>query len=238
MEPSLILIEPVVYPSSDGKPMADSTKQFNLITLLKENLEFHFADRPDVFVAGDLLWYPVEGNPKIATAPDVMVVFGRPKGDRKSYIQHLEDGIAPQVVIEIVSESNRRNPLEMVRKMSFYDRFSIEEYYIYDPDSAEFEVFMRSNGRFSEVTPLEFPFRSPLLQIAFDIIEGELFVTYPNGDLFKRIINLKSELNDTKSELNDTKSELNYAKSELDAERAKAEKLAATLRELGINPED
>ena len=39
-----------------------------------------FNDDPNVFVAGDLLWYPVEGNPKVRSAPDAMVAFGRPNG--------------------------------------------------------------------------------------------------------------------------------------------------------------
>jgi Uma2 family endonuclease len=70
----------LVYPDSDGQPMADNTKQFRWIVLLKENLECLFADDLQVFVAGDLLWYPVEGHPDIRVAPDAMVVFGRPKG--------------------------------------------------------------------------------------------------------------------------------------------------------------
>ena len=52
----------IIYPESDGKPMADNTEQFNWIVKIKEGLEAMFADRPDVFVAGDLLWYPVEGD--------------------------------------------------------------------------------------------------------------------------------------------------------------------------------
>ena len=73
----------IVYPESDGKPMADNTKQFRWIVTIKEGLEALFAERDDVFVAGDLLWYPVEGHPEICQAPDVMVAFGRPKGDRR-----------------------------------------------------------------------------------------------------------------------------------------------------------
>ena len=69
----------LVYPDSDGQPMADNTQQFRWIVLLKENLECLFAQNPDVFVAGDLLWYPVEGHPEIRVAPDAMVVLGRPK---------------------------------------------------------------------------------------------------------------------------------------------------------------
>ena len=77
----------VFYPSSDGKPMAENTLQWEWIVLTKSGLDTLFADRPDVFVASDLLWYPVEGQPKICIAPDVMVVFGRPKGYRGSYRQ-------------------------------------------------------------------------------------------------------------------------------------------------------
>lgn len=118
----------VMYPDSDGKPIADNTKQFRWIVTIKENLEWLFADNSSVFVAGDLLWYPVEGDNRICTAPDVMVVFGIPKGDRGSYRQWEENNIAPQVVFEILSLGNTR--VETNRKLLFYDRFGVEEYYL------------------------------------------------------------------------------------------------------------
>jgi len=65
----------IVYPDSDGMPMADNTKQFNWIVLIKQGLEAMYAHDPNVFVAGDLLWYPVEGDPKIRKAPDVMLAL-------------------------------------------------------------------------------------------------------------------------------------------------------------------
>ncbi|MFM7579379.1 MAG: Uma2 family endonuclease, partial [Microcystaceae cyanobacterium] len=95
------------YPDRDGQAMADNSLQFEWIVVLKENLDLLFSDRPDVFVAGDLLWYPVEGNNKIRRAPDALVVFGRPKGYRGSYKQWAEEGIAPQVVFEVLSPGNR-----------------------------------------------------------------------------------------------------------------------------------
>ena len=85
----------ISYPDSDGQPMADNTKQFRWIVTIKENLELLFADQADVFVAGDLLWYPVEGDNKTRQAPDTLVVFGRPKGDRSSYQQWKENDIPP-----------------------------------------------------------------------------------------------------------------------------------------------
>src|SRR3954463_10680815 len=91
----------VEYPDSDGKPMAENTLQFRWIVTIKEGLDWVFSDRPDVFVAGDLFWYPVEGHPEICQAPDTLVAFGRPKGDRGPYKQWEEEGIAPQVVFEV-----------------------------------------------------------------------------------------------------------------------------------------
>ena len=77
----------IEYPDSDGQPMSDNTLQFKWIVLIKEGLETLFRHDLNVFVAGDLLWYPEERKPKIRQAPDVMVVLGRPKGERGSYKQ-------------------------------------------------------------------------------------------------------------------------------------------------------
>src|SRR3954470_18853689 len=90
----------IVYPDTDGKPMAENTLQFEWIATIKGGLDHLFAADPNVFVAGDLFWYPVEGHPEIVTAPDAMVVFGRPKRHRLSYLQWEEGGIPPQVVFE------------------------------------------------------------------------------------------------------------------------------------------
>lgn len=67
--------------------MADNTRQFRWIMTIQGGLDALFRDDANVFVAGDLLWYPAEGLPAVRIAPDVMVVFGRPKGDRGSYKQ-------------------------------------------------------------------------------------------------------------------------------------------------------
>src|SRR5262249_44916969 len=66
----------IEYPDSDGKPIAESTLQFRWIVTIKEGAEALFRRDPDVFVAGDPFWYPVEGNNKIRTAPDTLIVFG------------------------------------------------------------------------------------------------------------------------------------------------------------------
>ena len=45
----------LIYPETDGKSMADNTKQFRWIVIIKENLELLFATDDQIFIAGDLL---------------------------------------------------------------------------------------------------------------------------------------------------------------------------------------
>ena len=170
------------YPESDGKAMADNTKKFHWITVIKQNLDWLFAQDPQVFIAGDLFWYPVEGRPNIVTAPDVLVVFGRLKGDRGSYKQWEENNIAPQVVFEILSPSNSKT--EMEKKLIFYDRYGVEEYYIYDPDYQQLEGWLRGDNNSLENIPTIFNWVSPRLGIRFEQSDQELKLYRPDGTPF------------------------------------------------------
>ncbi len=171
----------IIYPDSDGIPMSDNTKQFEWIVLIKKNLDALFADRADVFVAGDLLWYSVEGEPKIRMAPDTMVAFGRTKGDRGSYQQWKEDGIAPQVVFEILSPGNTRR--EMERKLLFYERYGVEEYYIYDPDHYTLEGWLRQGQGLEPIEPIQ-NWVSPRLEIRFELLTDRLMIYRSDGEPF------------------------------------------------------
>ncbi len=122
----------IIYPDSNGQPIAGNTVQFRWIMVIYHNLVWLFGENPEVFVAGHLLWYPVQGDNKLRQAPDVMVSFGVPKGDRGSYQQWKENNIAPQVVFEILSPGNTLK--KMSKKRLFYDRYGVEEYYLYDPE--------------------------------------------------------------------------------------------------------
>jgi len=171
----------IVYPDSDGKPMADNTLQFQWIVTVKGNLEGLFLHNADVFIAGDLLWYPVEGHPEICTAPDTLAAFGRPKGYRGSYRQWEEGGIAPQVVFEIMSPGNRQT--EMVRKFRFYERYGVEEYYLYDPDRGDLSGWVRVGNELREIDEMN-AWVSPRLQVRFELVNGELFLYGPDGRRF------------------------------------------------------
>ena len=49
----------LLYPSSDGKPMAENKVHYRWITTIEGNLESLFAEDPMVFVAADMNWHPV-----------------------------------------------------------------------------------------------------------------------------------------------------------------------------------
>ena len=171
----------VVYPDADGQPMAENTLQFEWIVTIKEGLEAVFADDPQVFVAGDLLWYPVEGDPTTRAAPDAMVAFGRPKGYRGSYRQWEEGGVAPQVVFEVLSPGNRIG--EMTRKFQFYERFGVEEYYVYDPDNNLLDGWRREGGRLVPVADTN-GWVSPRLKVRFELGRDRLRLYGPDGRPF------------------------------------------------------
>ncbi|MBF2057404.1 MAG: Uma2 family endonuclease [Cyanobacterium sp. T60_A2020_053] len=211
----------IIYPDSDGKPMADNTLQFRWITTIKNNLDWLFADNPQVFIAGDLLWYPVEGDNKRRCAPDAMVVFGREKGERGSYQQWKEDNIPPQVVFEILSPGN--TPKEMYGKLLFYQRYGVEEYYIYNPDKNELTGFLRQNDILEMIDNIN-DWQSPLLGIRFELNQPELKIYHPNGEVF--------------STYNEAQQKLLEEREKAQKEKERADKLEAKLRELGISLDD
>ncbi len=171
----------VVYPEDDGNPLAENTLQYEYIATTRVGLDDVFADDPNVFVAADLLWYPVEGDNTIRQAPDVMVAFGRPRGFRGSYRQWEEDGIAPQVVFEILSPSNRGG--EMARKALFYQRYGVEEYYVYDPDDGRLQGWERQDGQFREIAQMQ-GWVSPRLKVRFTTVGTDLQLFMPDGRRF------------------------------------------------------
>ena len=236
MTRSPALNQGISYPDSDGQPMADNTKQFNWIVTIKLGCEALFKDDPTVFVAGDLLWYPVEGDNTIRAAPDTMVIFGRPKGEsleatlceRGSYQQWKEGNIPPQVVFEILSPGNTL--VGMAKKFRFYERYGVEEYYLYDPDKGDFSGWLRS-GDFLEVIENPIGWVSPRLSVRFELVEGELEIYRPDGEKFATYLELIEQNQQAQQQLD-------QERQQLEQERQRSEKLAAKLKALGINPED
>ncbi|BAZ08444.1 hypothetical protein NIES4071_02490 [Calothrix sp. NIES-4071] len=223
-----------MYPSSDGEPMSDNTIQFRWIVLIKENLEILFAKVLDVFVAGDLAWYPVEKKGNIKCAPDAMVVFGRPKGDRSAYIQYLENNVAPQVVFEILSPGNTDE--EMVKKLDFYQTHGVEEYYLYDPSTNNLQGWLRANNLLKRIKKVN-NWISPRLKIKFVLTPVTLEIYYPDGRKFLTPVELDQQRQLEQQQRLEAERRAQLEQQQRTLAEQRAERLAAKLRELGEDPD-
>jgi Uma2 family endonuclease len=180
---------PIVYPDSDGEPMSDNTRQGRWIMALHGNLAV-LLRHVQAFVAVNLLWYAKRGFPEERAAPDVFIALGRPRGERGSYKQWEEDDVAPQVVFEVRSPGNSDE--EMARKHLFYEDHGVLEYYIYDPDSNDLQVFRRQGTVLLRHSFAQHS-SSPLLDIRFDLTGEEMRVFYPDGRPFLTFEELAEE---------------------------------------------
>ena len=218
----------ITYPESDGQPLADNTLQWEWIATIKGGLDVVFMDDPNVFIAGDLLWYPEEGNNVLRVAPDVLVAFGRPKGHRRSYLQWLENHVAPQVVFEILSHSNR-GP-ELLRKFRFYEHYGVEEYYIHDPDEAVVSGWIRRDGALVEIPQMQ-GWKSPRLGVRFEMDSGELRLYGPDGKPFATYVEMYQQVGGERQRAE-------QERQRAEQERQRADRLAAQLAALGAKPQE
>ena len=117
------------YPSSDGKPMAESDSQRKPLMYAVECLGHYFRNAPEVYVSGNLLIYYEEGT-LARVAPDVFVVFGVRDEERSTYLL-WEEAKAPDFVLEITAPGKWR--ADQTWKRELYRRLGVREYWQYDP---------------------------------------------------------------------------------------------------------
>lgn len=119
------------YPTSDGRPMAETDWHRDLMLQLIETLKAHYASEPNIYVSGNLLVFYQPGDKRRHVSPDVFVVRGVPNGSRPNYLI-WEEGKAPEVVIELTSKTTRREDLH--KKFELYrDVLKVKEYFLFDP---------------------------------------------------------------------------------------------------------
>ena len=232
----------VHYESCDDQPIANSPLQFTWIVMLYTHLAAQYRDDANTFVAGDHLIYPTEGENKTRQAPDVYVAFGRPKGDRPSYKVWEEGGVFPQVVFEVWSPSNRYN--EMQDKFAFYEKYGAEEYYILYPEFPMFAEAYRREGtnlvRVAEVNG----YVSPRTGLRFSLAPDELTLFGRDDRPLRTAEELAAEREaaERAAQEQQKRAEAESQRAEEERKKAKAEaqradKLAAKLRELGVDPD-
>src|SRR5713101_542888 len=124
-------IQPVIYPESDGEPMAETEVHILAMVDFIATLRFHYRSRRDVYVIGNMFLYYEEGNPKARKAPDLMVVKGVDTSQPRRVFKVWEEKAAPCVIVEFTSKDTCDE--DVGPKMAVYARLGVREYFLFDP---------------------------------------------------------------------------------------------------------
>jgi Uma2 family endonuclease len=143
-------------------------------------------------------------------------------------LQWEEGNIAPQVVFEILSPGN--TIAMMLRKFRFYERYGVDEYYLYDPDTGELSGWLRQGDTLEEIEPMA-GWVSPRLGIRFELASNGLQVYRPDGERFATYVELMEQREQERQRAE-------QERQRAEQERQRADRLAARLRALGVEPED
>ncbi|MEH2338443.1 Uma2 family endonuclease [Nostoc sp.] len=219
-----IPVTPIEYPDEDGKPMAEGDIQCSYLTYARNALRIYFQNRPNVYVAGNLFIYYEKGYPESVVAPDVFVVFGVENRDRRCYKTWEEQNKTPEFVLEITSKTTRSK--DQGAKKGIYAFLGVREYFQYDPTG---------------------DYLNPQLQ-GLHLVEGNYFPvatnTLPDGtvSLPSEVLGLELRLEAGKLRFyNPATDQILLTHEEEAAARQaaedKAQRLAAKLRELNIDPD-
>lgn len=247
----------IFYPEADGQPMTESDATRDYLVYCVEVLRLYFQSRRNVYVSGNLFIYYQEGNPQAVVSPDVFVVFGVSNRKRRSYKTWQESGKLPLFIIEITPMTTRKQ--DEVSKPKLYASLGVQEYFQFDPTAdylkPQLKGFRLVNGAY-EALPLETaPDRIPF--IPSQILGLDLQLQTPRESALGLILLPKElrfydpqtgvkllsyeeaerERDLAQQERDLAQQERDLAQQERDSAQLRADRLAAKLRELGIDPE-
>lgn len=169
----------IVYPTSDGEPMAETEAHRDVMIDFIQMLKNHY-EYDDVCVSGNMFMYYEEGNTKKSVAPDVFVVFGVAKKQRKTYLI-WEEGRTPDFVLEVASRKTYTN--DIGKKKDLYESvLRVKEYFIYDPLGQivpSFIGYKLIDGVYQEIEFINDRLFSEVLGLELGEHEGELGLYNP-----------------------------------------------------------
>jgi hypothetical protein len=127
-------------------------------------------------------------------------------------------------------------------KFKFYEEYGVLEYYIYDPDHNILEGWLRGENGLDEIRDMT-GWISPTLGVRFDMTGSELRLFGPDGRRFLTYQELAEERDHLARERDEIAhksgqiaQERDQIAQERDAERQRAERMAAQLRAMGMEP--
>ena len=146
----------LVYPESDGEPMAESGRHVRLLLDMIDAIDRYFQDTPDIHVCGNMFIYYEEGNPRKVISPDVFMVRGVSKKDLRTY-KTWEQQPYLDFVLELASPSTYTKDFN--EKKAIYEQIlRVQEYCIYDPYheiDPSFIGFRLVRGTYQEIAFVE-----------------------------------------------------------------------------------
>lgn len=127
--------------TDDGEPMETARHRQQMMVLI-ESLEYAWEDRTDYYAGGNMFLYFSETQTRKNDfrGPDVFVVLNTTRRERKAWVVWEEEGKAPDVIIELLSETTEA--VDRGEKMRVYGRsLKVGEYFLFDPHSGNFEGY-------------------------------------------------------------------------------------------------
>ena len=143
-------------PYEDGLPL-ESSWHLDAMYLLITILRYFWRDRADVYIGGNMFIYfdPDQVKTRNFRGPDFFVIKGvRDNRPRKSWVVWEEEGLTPDFVIELASDSTLH--FDLTGKKTIYEQMlKTSEYLVYDPDTEGLRGWRLAAGRYEPITPNE-----------------------------------------------------------------------------------
>jgi Uma2 family endonuclease len=204
------------YPTSDGKPMAETDRHRDLMVDLIKVLQLFYALVPDVYVSGNLLLFYERGNKRRHVSPDVFVSRKVPKRERLNYLV-WEEGKGPDLVIELTSSSTRHT--DVSRKFRLYrDVLKVNEYFLFDPFGdyldPQLQGYRLQRGKYVPIRPVAGRLPSKVLRLHFEAHGKDLRLFDPAAERWlptpmEIVAETKAEIQRLKQELKRLRSQRN-----------------------------
>ncbi len=203
------------------EPEMESSLHYAQLALLVSCLEWYWRERNDYFIGANLTIYFSRQQLKTRDfrGPDFFLVKGTTNEPRPSWVVWEEGGKYPDLIIELLSSSTAEIDRD-IKKEIYQDRFRTPEYFWFSPETMEFCGFQLENSGYVEILPDSQGRRwSNVLNLSLGIMARTL-----------RYFTVAGELVPTVEE------DASQAWEEARLARQRAARLAAKLRELGIDP--
>lgn len=225
----------IVYPSSDGEPVAETFVHLYALLVTLEVLR-QYLEGQQATVLGNQFLYYAQGFPRLRVAPDVMVIFNVEPGGRDNY-KTWEEGEVPAVVFEMTSKGTENQ--DQVFKKTLYEQLGIQEYWLFDPKGewveGQLQGYRLRGDTYEPITDG----RSEPLKLRLQI-EGQLIGFYREDTGEKLLIpaELATALREESVARQQAEQRAEQERQRAEQAEAQLEQLKARLRAAGVDPDN